>query len=84
VKPDLVGLAASTNAVLKNLGALTGITLMVTVFGWMNLPRISPGLSAYHWAFGAAVLVAGLNLLTNLLPRKANNLPRQETEATRK
>jgi EmrB/QacA subfamily drug resistance transporter len=89
VKPDLVGLAASTNAVLKNLGALTGITLMVTVFAWMNLPQVSrgtqagPGLSAYHWAFAAAVLVAGLNLLTNLLPRKSDNLSGQETETAK-
>ncbi len=76
VKPDLVGLAASTNAVLKNLGSLTGITLMVTVFAWMELHRISLGQEIYlgvapfHWAFAVAVLVAGLNLLTNLLPRK--------------
>ena len=76
VQPSLVGLAASTNAVLKNLGALTGITLMVTVFAWMEMPRVrlgtevGPGLDAYHWAFAAAVLVAALNLVTNLLPRK--------------
>ena len=78
VKPSLVGLAASTNAVLKNLGALTGITLMVTVFAWMDMHRVrlgtevGPGLDAYHWAFAAAVLVAALNLLTNLLPRKSS------------
>ena len=78
VKPSQVGLEASTNAVLKNLGALTGITLMVTVFAWMDLHRVylgtevGPGLDAYHWAFAAAVLVAALNLLTNLLPRKSS------------
>ena len=76
VKPSLVGLAASTNAVLKNLGALTGITLMVAVFAWMQAqpgsptPEAGPGLTPFHRAFAAAVLVAAVNLLTNLLPRK--------------
>ena len=76
VKPSLVGLAASTNAVLKNLGALTGITLMVTVFAWMQVqrlslgPEVSPGLTPFHRAFAAASLVAAVNLLANLLPRK--------------
>ncbi|MCL4501346.1 MAG: MFS transporter [Deltaproteobacteria bacterium] len=76
VKPSLVGLAASTNAVLKNLGSLIGITLMVTVFAWMQgsrvspFPGVSPSLTPFHWAFAAGVLVAAANLLTNLLPRK--------------
>ncbi len=76
VKPSLVGLAASTNAVLKNLGSLTGITLMVTVFAWLELPgtrlgqEVHPGLGPYQMAFAAAVLVAAINLLINLLPRK--------------
>jgi dipeptide/tripeptide permease len=75
VKADLVGLAASTNAVLKNLGSLSGITLMVTVFAWGDGPRFCPTVSAcslpspFQTAFAAAVLVAALNLLTNLLPR---------------
>ena len=43
VKPSFIGLAASTNAVLKNLGSLTGITLMVTVFAWMDMHAGSPG-----------------------------------------
>ena len=43
VKPSLVGLAASTNAVLKNLGSLTGITLIVTVFAWMQVQPRQPG-----------------------------------------
>jgi hypothetical protein len=74
-----VGLAASTNAVLKNLGALTGITLMVTVFAWMNLHRVSLreevylGIGPFHRAFAAAAVVAALNLLNNLLPRKLGN-----------
>ena len=60
VKPSLVGLAASTNAVLKNLGALSGITLMVTVFAWMDLHRVSLreevylGIGPFHRAFAAA------------------------------
>lgn len=76
VKASQVGLAASTNAVLKNLGSLSGISLMVTVFAWMQLHQVSPvsavgpGLAPFHRAFAAAVLVAALNLVTNLLPRK--------------
>lgn len=82
VAPSLVGLAASTNAVLKNLGALTGITLMVTAFAWLNSQsligqEVYPGLAPYHRAFAAALLVAALNLFINLLPRKtpANRTP---------
>jgi len=76
VKPSLVGLAASTNAVLKNLGSLWGITLMVTVFAGMGaaqpglIAEGGPALTPYHRAFAAAVLVAGLNLGVNLLPRE--------------
>lgn len=77
-----MGLAASTNAVLKNLGALTGITLMVAVFAWMQaqrgglIPEASPGLTPFHRAFVAAVLVAAVNLLANLLPRKIAGISR--------
>jgi EmrB/QacA subfamily drug resistance transporter len=72
---NLVGLAASTNAVLKNLGALLGITLMVTVFAGFNLhlgPGPAAGLSAaaFHPALAVATLVGALSLLTNLLPRR--------------
>jgi EmrB/QacA subfamily drug resistance transporter len=83
VKSDLVGLAASTNAVLKNLGALTGITLMVTVFTWQGQPHLSLGsqlglgTGPFSLAFVAAVLVAGLNLLVNLLPRRSGR-PNQD------
>ncbi len=76
VKPSLVGLAASTNAVLKNLGALTGITLMVAVFAWMQaqpggpIPAAGPGLTPFHGAFATASLVAAANLIATLLPRK--------------
>ena len=77
VKPSLLGLAASTNAVLKNLGSLLGITLMVAVFGWLSLHQmtggsgVNLGLAAYHEAFGLAAGVAVLNLAANLLPRKS-------------
>lgn len=90
VKPSLVGLAASTNAVLKNLGALTGITLMVTVFAWMQIqrgsptPEVTPALAPFHRAFAAAVLVAGLNLIANLLPRKIANISRQDAKSVKK
>ena len=84
VKPSLVGLAASTNAVLKNLGALTGITLLVSVFAWMPGPRASlepalhPVMTPFHRAFAVAVLVAALNLLTNLLPRQIEKFSRPD------
>jgi EmrB/QacA subfamily drug resistance transporter len=77
VRPSLIGLAASTNAVLKNLGSLLGITLIVSVFAWLsgNHPltasRVSLDLAAFQMAFALAALVAALNLITNLLPRKS-------------
>ncbi|MEW6386454.1 MAG: MFS transporter [Thermodesulfobacteriota bacterium] len=76
VPADLVGLAASTNAALKNLGALLGISLLVTIFAGANLhevqlkPGVCLGLPCFQRAFAVAVGVAVLNLLTNLLPRK--------------
>jgi EmrB/QacA subfamily drug resistance transporter len=76
VKPDFIGLAASTNAVLKNLGSLMGITLIVSAFAWMSgndaatIPGVSLNLPAFQKTFALAALVAALNLLTNLLPRK--------------
>jgi EmrB/QacA subfamily drug resistance transporter len=76
VKPSLIGLAASTNAVLKNLGSLLGITLMVMVFAWLSQAHLALGwgstmdISSFQKAFALAALVAALNLATNLLPRK--------------
>jgi EmrB/QacA subfamily drug resistance transporter len=76
VKPSLIGLAASTNAVLKNLGSLVGITLMVMVFAWLNQAQVAlgwnstMGIDSFHNAFALAAAVAALNLATNLLPRK--------------
>jgi EmrB/QacA subfamily drug resistance transporter len=77
VKPSLIGLAASTNAVLKNLGSLMGITLIVSVFAWFSGNHAVPGpdvrmeLTAFQKAFALAALVAGLNLAANLLPRRS-------------
>jgi EmrB/QacA subfamily drug resistance transporter len=76
VSSSMVGLAASTNAVLKNLGSLLGITLMVTIFAWLSHPHVANdmesgmGLASYQKAFALAALVAAFNLATNLLPRK--------------
>ena len=76
VKSAFIGLAASTNAVLKNLGSLVGITLIVSVFVWFSGSHASPlagghpDLAAFRKAFALAAVVAALNLLTNLLPRK--------------
>jgi predicted MFS family arabinose efflux permease len=76
VKPAFIGLAASTNAVLKNLGSLMGITLMVSVFAWMGgndavtVPGGSLDLPAFQKTFALAAAVAALNLVANLLPRK--------------
>jgi EmrB/QacA subfamily drug resistance transporter len=76
VKPAWIGLAASTNAVLKNLGSLVGITLIVSVFAWLSgshtaiVPGISLDPTPFRQVFALAAMVAALNLLTNLLPRK--------------
>ena len=76
VKPAFIGLAASTNAVLKNLGSLVGITLIVSAFAWLSgnhaapMPGVSPDPAVFQKAFGLVALVAALNLLANLLPRK--------------
>jgi EmrB/QacA subfamily drug resistance transporter len=76
INPALIGLAASTNAVLKNLGSLVGITLTVSVFAWLSghhvlpVPGANLDMAAYQQAFALAALVAGLNLALNLLPRR--------------
>lgn len=78
VRPAMVGLAASTNSVLKNLGALLGITLMATAFAWLSESPLVPGtgigrdFTTFRLAFGLAVLVAVLNLGANLLPRRGS------------
>jgi EmrB/QacA subfamily drug resistance transporter len=75
VSPAMIGLAASTNAVLKNLGSLVGITLMVMVFAWLSQAHIAfggaatMGLTSFQKAFALAAAVGALNLVANLLPR---------------
>lgn len=77
VSPAMLGLAASTNAVLKNLGSLMGITLMVMAFAWLSQAHISIGglnrgvITPFQMAFALAAMVAAFNLMANLLPRKA-------------
>ncbi len=76
VNPAMIGLAASTNAVLKNLGSLLGITLMVMVFAWLSQAHITldqestMGITSFQKAFALAALVGAFNLGVNLLPRK--------------
>lgn len=74
VKPSLIGLAASTNAVLKNIGALLGITLIVTVFGWVRQHQLCLGIANFHLAFAPAVIIAVINVVTNLIPRRSKSL----------
>jgi hypothetical protein len=53
-----------------------GITLIVAIFAWLSgnhvspIPGVSLGIVPFQKAFGLAALVAALNLLANLLPRK--------------
>lgn len=76
VSPAMIGLAASTNAVLKNLGSLMGITLMVMVFAWLSHAHLAIegetviGIALFQKAFALAAMLAVLNLVANLLPRK--------------
>ena len=79
VTPSFIGLAAGTNAVLKNLGTLLGITLMVTAYSWINLHPVSLGpagglgMASFHLAFAGAVAVGAVNFLVNLLPRESRS-----------
>jgi MFS family permease len=73
--PSLLGLAASTNSVLKNLGALLGVVATAMAFSFGQYHQITPAggcpdLSCFRRAFYAAAVIAGLNLLLNLAPRK--------------
>ena len=75
--PDLMGLAASTNAVLKNLGALLGVIVLVAALGWgyeepVTLTSgVCYGAACFRQAFWLASGLAALNLLVNLLPRES-------------
>ena len=76
IEPAFLGLAASTNSVLKNLGALFGVVTMVSILSLGRLDQVSLkhgaslGIVCFHQAFFGAALIAGLNLLLNLLPRQ--------------
>jgi len=76
VPPALMGLAASTSAVLKNLGALLGVILLVAAlgFGQAGQQPLKAGvcldLTCYHQAFWLALGLAALNFVVNLLPRR--------------
>ena len=75
VKPQMLGLAAGTNAVLKNVGALLGIALMVTMVSMGDRHQVSLragqclGWTCFQRAFALSVALGVLNLLFNLLPR---------------
>jgi MFS family permease len=75
VKPQMLGLAAGTNAVLKNVGALLGIALMVTMASLgdrhhLSLKGTGLGWTSFHRAFALAAALGLVNLLFNLLPRQ--------------
>jgi EmrB/QacA subfamily drug resistance transporter len=75
VKPQVLGLAAGTNAVLKNLGALLGIALTVTMVAMGDRPQESLkagqclSWACFQRALALGVILGGLNLLFNLVPR---------------
>jgi MFS family permease len=75
LRPALMGLAASTSAVLKNLGALLGVIVLVAALGWgaeepLTLKSgVCLGMDCFQRAFWLAAGLAGLNFLVNLLPR---------------
>jgi EmrB/QacA subfamily drug resistance transporter len=75
VKPQVLGLAAGTNAVLKNLGALLGIALMVTMVGLgeQSQGNLRTGQCltwpCFQRAFALSVILGAVTLICNLLPR---------------
>jgi hypothetical protein len=76
VQPQLLGLAASTSAVLKNLGALLGVIVLVAALGWgASAPTTLNsgacfGAACFQRAFWLAASLGTLNFLVNLLPRR--------------
>jgi EmrB/QacA subfamily drug resistance transporter len=76
VQPRLMGLAASTNAVLKNFGALLGVIILIAALGIGSEEPITLksgaclGAACFQQAFWWAAGLAALNFLVNLLPRK--------------
>jgi predicted MFS family arabinose efflux permease len=78
VRPQMLGLAAGTNALLKNIGALLGIALMVTMVAMGDRHQVSLragqclGWACFQRALALSVALGGLNLVFNLLPRRRN------------
>lgn len=74
--PQLMGLAASTNAVLKNFGALLGVIVLIAALGIGSGEPITLksgaclGAACFQRAFWWAAALAALNFLVNLLPRE--------------
>jgi EmrB/QacA subfamily drug resistance transporter len=74
---NLMGLAASTTAVLKNLGALLGVIVLVAALGWGQVKPVTLkssaclGSACFQRAFWLAAGLAALNFLINLLPRES-------------
>ncbi len=81
VAPTILGLAAGTNAVLKNLGSLLGVAGLVSVVTWGEdaaatlTSGICPAWNCFQRAFLAAILIAALNFLLNFIPRRAQTVP---------
>jgi EmrB/QacA subfamily drug resistance transporter len=75
-QPQLMGLAASTSSLLKNLGALLGVIVLVAALGWGSPEPATLktaacfGASCFQRAFRLAAGLAVLNFLVNLLPRE--------------
>ena len=84
VNPQVLGLAAGTNAVLKNIGALLGIAGMVTVVTWgaTEAASLKAGQclswSCLQRAFLAATFLAGINAFINLVPRRRSTPSRHQ------
>lgn len=76
LQPTLMGLAASTSAVLKNLGALLGVIALVAALGWgAEQPVILKSgvcfaAACFQRAFWLAATLAAGNFLVHLLPRE--------------
>jgi EmrB/QacA subfamily drug resistance transporter len=77
VQPKLMGLAASTSAVLKNLGALLGVIVLVAALGWGSEEPVTLksgvcfGAECFQRAFWLAASLGAFNFLVNLLPRES-------------
>jgi MFS family permease len=75
LRPALMGLAASSSAVLKNLGSLLGVIVLVAALGWGAAEPLTLksgacfGMACFQRAFWLAALLAAVNFLINLVPR---------------